>query len=370
MLAVFRKTFARRPTELVSPDPGLQQRCAKSREKILRHFQAAHPAVSFCTTFAGGATLASIGPHAPRPSFLHRRFPKREILTSYDNVYCVFVGSIQNLTSLVRQYGLSSKPADEALLVIELYRTLRDRGSYQAWFVGTVASRSSIFLKRRHRSRLSSLFGFPCVLNVPAVPFRRSGRYNAGERRPKAAHVIYRNFGTLWGVPVPERPFQPFHVRSDEPCYQADKALKDIAGSFAFVVYDNTTGAVFAALSSDCGVPLYWGVAADGLLVIGDEVEIVKGGCGELHVPQRGRPEEIRASDGQDEADEQRVDSEGTICGASFNVDVSNKVKSMPRVGSAANWASTWRPDGSCRYINGDPTNMVKGIKLWNKKTV
>ncbi|KAG6509103.1 hypothetical protein ZIOFF_034494 [Zingiber officinale] len=280
MLAVFRKTFARRPTELVSPDPGLQQRCAKSREKILRHFQAAHPAVSFCTTFAGGATLASIGPHAPRPSFLHRR-----LFCSYDNVYCVFVGSIHNLTSLVRQYGLSSKPADEALLVIELYRTLRDRGSYQA-----------------------------------------------------------------------------------------DKALKDIAGSFAFVVYDNTTGAVFAALSSDCGVPLYWGVAADGLLVIGDEVEIVKGGCGEsnapLHVPQRGRPEEIRASDGQDEADEQRVDSEGTICDASFNVDVSNKVKAMPRVGSAANWASTWRPVGSCRYINGDPTNMVKGVMLWNKKTV
>ncbi|KAG6505635.1 hypothetical protein ZIOFF_038000 [Zingiber officinale] len=79
-----------------------------------------------------------------------------------------------------------------------------------------------------------------------------------------------------------------------------------------------------------------------------------------MHVPQRGRPEEIRASDGQDEADEQRVDSEGTICGATFKVDVSNKVKAMPRVGSAANWASTWRPDGSYRV----PTIRGKELDL------
>lgn len=37
-----------------------------------------------------------------------------------------------------------------------------------------------------------------------------------------------------------------------------------------------------------------------------------------------------------------RVDSEGTMCGASFNVDYFDKVNAMPRVGSSANWASTW----------------------------
>lgn len=36
-----------------------------------------------------------------------------------------------------------------------------------------------------------------------------------------------------------------------------------------------------------------------------------------------------------------RVDSEGAMCGASFAVDAYSKVNSMPRVGSAANWA-TW----------------------------
>lgn len=36
-----------------------------------------------------------------------------------------------------------------------------------------------------------------------------------------------------------------------------------------------------------------------------------------------------------------RVDSEGAICGAYFAVDDYSKINSMPRVGSAANWA-TW----------------------------
>lgn len=37
-----------------------------------------------------------------------------------------------------------------------------------------------------------------------------------------------------------------------------------------------------------------------------------------------------------------RVDSEGLMCGASFKVDTYSRVNSIPRVGSEANWASTW----------------------------
>lgn len=37
-----------------------------------------------------------------------------------------------------------------------------------------------------------------------------------------------------------------------------------------------------------------------------------------------------------------RIDSEGVMCGANFNVDSqSRNVQMMPRVGSEANWA-TW----------------------------
>lgn len=41
------------------------------------------------------------------------------------------MGSLNNLCTLNRQYGLS-KGSNEAMLVIEAYRTLRDRGPYPA----------------------------------------------------------------------------------------------------------------------------------------------------------------------------------------------------------------------------------------------
>jgi len=36
-----------------------------------------------------------------------------------------------------------------------------------------------------------------------------------------------------------------------------------------------------------------------------------------------------------------RIDSEGVMCGANFNVDSQSKIQMMPHVGSEANWA-TW----------------------------
>lgn len=48
-----------------------------------------------------------------------------------EEIYCIFRGSLNNLCSLIRQYGLS-KGTDEAMFVIEAYRTLRDRGPYPA----------------------------------------------------------------------------------------------------------------------------------------------------------------------------------------------------------------------------------------------
>lgn len=46
-----------------------------------------------------------------------------------DGIYCIFLGCLNNLSSLIKQYGLS-KGSDEAMFVIEAYRTLRDRGPY------------------------------------------------------------------------------------------------------------------------------------------------------------------------------------------------------------------------------------------------
>lgn len=48
-----------------------------------------------------------------------------------DNIYCIFLGSLNNLCSLNKQYGLS-KCTNEAMFVMQAYRTLRDRGPYPA----------------------------------------------------------------------------------------------------------------------------------------------------------------------------------------------------------------------------------------------
>lgn len=50
----------------------------------------------------------------------------------YDDIYCLFMGSLNNLCAQIKQYGLSPKGTNEAMLVIEAYRTLRDRGPYPA----------------------------------------------------------------------------------------------------------------------------------------------------------------------------------------------------------------------------------------------
>lgn len=48
-----------------------------------------------------------------------------------DEIYCIFFGDLNNLSSLLKQYGLS-KGTNEAMFIIEAYRTLRDRGPYPA----------------------------------------------------------------------------------------------------------------------------------------------------------------------------------------------------------------------------------------------
>jgi len=50
-------------------------------------------------------------------------------------VFCLFAGVLDNLGRLSQQYGLSTKGANEVLLVIEAYKTLRDRAPYPASFM-------------------------------------------------------------------------------------------------------------------------------------------------------------------------------------------------------------------------------------------
>ncbi|KZV23213.1 hypothetical protein F511_05052 [Dorcoceras hygrometricum] len=258
MLAIFHKAFSNPPEELNSP---ASQKCSKKPklpEETLHEFLSAHPANAFSMNFGDAAVLAYVGTDGSSNLQQNQR-----LFCGYDGIYCVFLGSLNNLCAQIKQYGLS-RNANEATLVIEAYRTLRDRGPYPA-----------------------------------------------------------------------------------------DQVIKDLDGSFAFVVYDSETGTVFTALGSDGGVKLYWGIAADGSVVISDDLEVIKAGCAKSFAPFPTGC--IFHSEGGLMSFEHpmnrlrpmpRVDSEGVICGSNFKVDLYTRVNSIPRVGSETNWVE-WNTQSS-----------------------
>jgi len=247
MLAIFHKAFAHPPEELNSP----ASKKGKLPEETLNDFLAAYPTNTFSMTFGNAAVLAYVRPE-------NAFSPRQRLFCGFDDIYCLFLGSLNNLCSLIRQYGLS-KGSNEAMFVIEAYRTLRDRGPYPA-----------------------------------------------------------------------------------------DQVVKDLDGSFAFVVYDSKDGTVFAALGSDGGLKLYWGIAADGSVVISDDLDVIKAGCAKSYAPfptgcmfhSEGGLMSFEHPMNKMKA-MPRIDSEGAMCGASFKVDTFTRVNSIPRRGSEANW-SEW----------------------------
>lgn len=258
MLAIFHEAFAHPPDELNSPASHRGDKKPKMPEETLKEFLASNPNNACSLSFGDAAVLAYVP--QDHPSVLHKN---QRLFCGYDEIYCLFMGSLNNLSAEIKQYGLS-KASNEAMLVIEAYRTLRDRGPYPA-----------------------------------------------------------------------------------------DQVIKDLDGSFAFVVYDSKRGTVFAALGSDGGVKLYWGIAADGSVVISDDIAVIKAGCAKSYAPfPKGcmfhsegglmsfeHPmNKLRAMP--------RVDSEGVMCGANFKVDLYSRVNSIPRVGSETNWVE-WNTEHS-----------------------
>ncbi|XP_031124074.1 stem-specific protein TSJT1-like [Ipomoea triloba] len=251
MLAIFQKELVNPPKELSSPASLGSSMKVVPPQKAINNFLSTNPRNGFSLGFGDKAFLAY---SSAQPS---SNLVEQRLFCGVNDMYCIFLGSLHNLCSLNRQYGLS-KGANEAMLVTQAYRTLRDRGPY--------------------------------------------------------------------------------------PAHQV---LKDLEGSFGFVIYDHNAGKVFAALGANESVKLYWGIAEDGSIMISDNVALIKASCANSFAPfpngcmyhsERGlmsfeHPmKQMKAMP--------RVDSEGAMCGAYFKVDhYSNVVNTiMPRVGSEANW--------------------------------
>ncbi|KAJ0082073.1 hypothetical protein Patl1_10787 [Pistacia atlantica] len=234
MLAIFNKGVVNPPQELHSPASLSSSRKPKLPEQICKDFVQSHPSNTCLINFANDASLAYAPLQNPYST-------SQRLFCGIDNIYCIFMGSLNNLSNLNKQYGLS-KGSNEAMFVIEAYRTLRDRGPYPA-------------------------------------------------------HEV----------------------------------LKDLDGSFGFVVYDIKAGSIFAALASD------------GSVVISDDLQVIKASCAKSFAPFPTGIEQGLMSFEHPRSQMKpmpRIDSEGVMCGANFKVDFQSRMTTtMPRVGSEANWA-------------------------------
>ncbi|CAA2973774.1 stem-specific TSJT1-like [Olea europaea subsp. europaea] len=126
MLAIFHKAFAHPPEELNSPASLKSSKKPKLPEEALQEFLSSHPTNTFSMSFGDAAVLAYVRPD--HQSLFHQN---QRLFCGYDDIYCLFMGNLNNLSAQIKQYGLA-RNANEAMLVIEAYRTLRDRGPYPA----------------------------------------------------------------------------------------------------------------------------------------------------------------------------------------------------------------------------------------------
>ncbi|XP_062108306.1 stem-specific protein TSJT1-like [Humulus lupulus] len=250
MLAVFDKSVAQSPDALQSPHS--ESVSAFKDGFLARHFTSVHPSAVTINLGSSGFMAYSLDRQNP---LLPRLF------AVVDDIFCMFNGHIDNVAALKQQYGLN-KTANESSIVIEAYRTLRDRGPYPA-----------------------------------------------------------------------------------------DQVVRDIQGKYTFIVYDSASKSTFIALDADGSVPFFWGTDSEGHLVVSDDAEIVKTGCGKSFAPfpkgcfftTSGGLRSFEHPLHQLKA-VPRVDSSGDVCGANFKVDEGSRKESsgMPRVGSAANWSSNF----------------------------
>uniref|UniRef100_A0A7N0VBQ6 DUF3700 domain-containing protein n=1 Tax=Kalanchoe fedtschenkoi TaxID=63787 RepID=A0A7N0VBQ6_KALFE len=121
MLGLFSSSVVSPPEELVAagsrtPSPKI------SAANLLKRFLRDNPS----------AVSVQVSDHA-QLAYTHRNQSplKPRSFAVKDDIFCLFEGMLDNLGSLIQQYGLS-KSANEVVLVIEAYKALRDRAPYPA----------------------------------------------------------------------------------------------------------------------------------------------------------------------------------------------------------------------------------------------
>ncbi|KAE8716936.1 Stem-specific protein TSJT1 [Hibiscus syriacus] len=132
----------------------------------------------------------------------------------------------------------------------------------------------------------------------------------------------------------------------DRAPYPPDQVIKDLQGKFAFILFDAKSSTLFVARDGEGSVELKWGMAGDGSLVLSDDPDTIQMTCGKSSA---SFPPGCIFTNGNGLVSIDhplhkvkaiaREDEDGNICGVMFQVDLFTRLPSIPRTGSAANWA-------------------------------
>ncbi|KAK3009426.1 hypothetical protein RJ639_014135 [Escallonia herrerae] len=140
---------------------------------------------------------------------------------------------------------------------------------------------------------------------------------------------------------------EAYRVLRDRAPYPPDQVIRDLDGKFAFILFDAKASNLFLARDRGGSVQLHWGMAGDGSLVCSDDPKIIAEACGKCYTPFP--PGCIFLSgNGLISFDHPlhkvkailREDDQGEVSAVIFQVDLYTKLRSIPRTGSAANWAN------------------------------
>ncbi|XP_051128080.1 stem-specific protein TSJT1-like [Andrographis paniculata] len=119
MLGVFSSSIVSPPDELVAAGSRTPSPKVTADKLVGRFLEAYSSAVSVKV----GDDVQLAYTHHKESPLMPRSFAVK------DEIFCLFEGALDNLGSLRQQYGLA-KSANEVLLMIEAYKTLRDRAPY------------------------------------------------------------------------------------------------------------------------------------------------------------------------------------------------------------------------------------------------
>ncbi|KAL6640436.1 hypothetical protein ACP70R_021559 [Stipagrostis hirtigluma subsp. patula] len=78
---------------------------------------------------------------------------------------------------------------------------------------------------------------------------------------------------------------EAYKALRDRAPYPATFMLSQLAGSYAFVLFDNSTSSLLVASDAEGKVPLFWGITADGCVAFSDDIDMLKGSCGKSLAP-------------------------------------------------------------------------------------